>query len=202
MTEEEEAATFRQNPSSDFCFDVEPQRRRARKDDCGLLFQRRSKHPQSSLQALFMGILRRPLSRGPPKSMTEHRCEWIKRRHMLIWVGHWDPFSFLPLLALRIAVIVLSSGQSGPTKSKVLQILFAGDVWPTQLQLTPKPDPASCDVPCPRCCVRAKPKGESRVETVGKNVGVETCLRQALGQTTLHVDFYLYWSELYWYEFA
>ena len=32
--------------------------------------------------------------------------------NMFCRVGHWDPFSFLPLLALGIAVIVLSSGQT------------------------------------------------------------------------------------------
>ena len=49
------------------------------------------------------------------------------------WVGHGDPFSFLPLWALSTAVTVLSSGQSGLTKSGTLQILLAGDLWPTQL---------------------------------------------------------------------
>ena len=49
-----------------------------------------------------------------------------------IWVGLWDPFSLLPVLALKVAVIFLSSGQSGLTKSQILQILFAGDLWPTQ----------------------------------------------------------------------
>ena len=27
-----------------------------------------------------------------------------------VWVAHWDPFSFLPCLAPKIAVVVLSSG--------------------------------------------------------------------------------------------
>ena len=52
---------------------------------------------------------------------------------MLSWVACWDPFSSLPFLALRVAAIVLSSGLSGPTKSKILQILFARDLRPTQL---------------------------------------------------------------------
>ena len=52
------------------------------------------------------------------------------------WVGHWDPFSFLPFWALKIAVFVLSSGQSGLTKLKILQIIFGGDLWPTQLCCT------------------------------------------------------------------
>ena len=32
------------------------------------------------------------------------------------WEGHRDPFFCLPFLALNIAVMVLSSGRSGPTK--------------------------------------------------------------------------------------
>ena len=54
---------------------------------------------------------------------------YIERERDTGWC-HWDPFAFLPLLALAISVIVLSSGQSGLTKSKVLQILFAEDLCP------------------------------------------------------------------------
>ena len=43
------------------------------------------------------------------------------------WVGHRDPSSFPPFLALNIAVVASSSG---PTKSEVLQVLFAGDLRP------------------------------------------------------------------------
>ena len=42
-------------------------------------------------------------------------------------------FFFLQVLALNFAVIVLSSGQSGPTTSEIQQILFAGDLWHTQI---------------------------------------------------------------------
>ena len=55
------------------------------------------------------------------------------------WEGHWDPFfSFCRVLALAIAAIVLSSGQSGLTKSRILQIIFAGDLWPTQISIPGK----------------------------------------------------------------
>ena len=64
-------------------------------------------------------------SRSPPH---RHRGEARTPCQM----GPPGSFSFLLFLALGIAVIVLSSGQSGPTKSKILQILFAGDLWPTQ----------------------------------------------------------------------
>ena len=52
---------------------------------------------------------------------------------MSSWMGPWDLFSSLPFWALNVAVTALSSGQSGLTKSQILQILFAGDLWPTQL---------------------------------------------------------------------
>ena len=63
------------------------------------------------------------------------RGRW--KRQVVIWcwreeIPRWDPFSFVPSLALEIAVFVLSSGQSGLTKSKILQILFAGDLRPTK----------------------------------------------------------------------
>ena len=54
-------------------------------------------------------------------------------RSYYTWVGHWDPFSFLPCLALKLAVIASSSGQTGLTKSKVLKTLFAGELWPNQI---------------------------------------------------------------------
>ena len=31
---------------------------------------------------------------------------------VVIWLGHWDPFSLLPFLALTVAVFFLSSGQT------------------------------------------------------------------------------------------
>ena len=56
----------------------------------------------------------------------------------IAWVGHWDPFSFLPFFGTghySNCLGVLSSGQSGLTKYKILQILFAGDLWPTQSRI-------------------------------------------------------------------
>ena len=50
-------------------------------------------------------------------------------------VSAWAPGILspsLPFLALQVAVIVLSSGQSGLTESQLLQILLAGDLRPTQ----------------------------------------------------------------------
>ena len=41
-------------------------------------------------------------------------------------------FLSLPFLALKVAAIVLSSDQSGLTKTQTLQIFFAGDLWLTQ----------------------------------------------------------------------
>ena len=42
-------------------------------------------------------------------------------------------FAIVLFLALTIAAIVLSSCQSGLTKSTIIQILFVGDLWPTQV---------------------------------------------------------------------
>jgi len=48
-------------------------------------------------------------------------------------VGHWDPLSLLLFSARRIAVIFLPSVRSDPITGKILRILFAGDMWLTQV---------------------------------------------------------------------
>ena len=40
--------------------------------------------------------------------LFQHVARCLRDAYLLM--GHWDPFSFLLFLALRIAVVVLSSG--------------------------------------------------------------------------------------------